>query len=155
VRGATYRESPTEEVLLYWELANPLSIQAKRGLYLFRRQNGREILYIGRAYRQSIGSRWQCPSKERLARLAKKEKTQVRPLVAGLHTSRKLTPKLIDDVERILIFLVQPRWNMPGKLTCSIQHRELVVKCEGAWPHPRSTFRYSNDFPHLISYSSE
>ena len=151
----TYREAPSDEVVLHWHLADPLTIQATRALYLFRKERGREILYIGKADRQTLHSRWSCRSKGRLAKLERKEKIRLRPLITGFHTKRRVTPQLIDDVERLLIFLVQPRWNHPGKETCRLHHRDLFVRCDGDWPHRRTPFWYSDDFPNLLSYGSE
>jgi hypothetical protein len=54
VRVLKYRREPTDEVELYWRLADDLTLQASRALYLFRNQRGREILYIGKAYHQTI-----------------------------------------------------------------------------------------------------
>jgi hypothetical protein len=61
----------------------------------------------------------------------------------------------VDDVERLLIFLVDPLWNRTGKSTCRLHHRNLVVKCTGEWPHRRTTFSYCDDFPFSLSYTSE
>jgi hypothetical protein len=150
-----YRREPTDEIELHWRLADKLTLRATHALYLFRKLRGREILYIGKAERQTIGSRWSCQSKKWLERLAKREGIGTKPLITGFHATRRITPHLIDDVERLLIFLIGPRWNGPGKETCRLYHRHLVVSCSGEWPHPRTTFEYLDDFPSSLSYSSE
>jgi hypothetical protein len=99
-RQFRYRKKPDEVVELFWQEGDALTIQATKAVYLLRKRRTREILYIGKASRQSVGRRWLCRSKERLHKLAKKERVQMCPLVAGLHTSRRITPQLIDDVER-------------------------------------------------------
>ncbi len=153
-RGAQFRKAPTETIELYWRFADELTQHSKRAMYLFRKQNGREILYIGKAYYQSIKHRWECKAKGRLAKLARKEKVQLRPFIAGVHTSRKITPKLLDDIERLLIFLVRPRWNVPRKQSCTLHHRDLVIRCSGYWPYPRTEFSYYDDFPWELSFRS-
>ncbi len=70
------------------------------------------------------------------------------------HRENVLTPQLINDVERLLIFLLNPRWNGPGKVTCRLHHRELTVKCSGEWPHPRTIFTYYDKFPFSLAYGS-
>jgi hypothetical protein len=153
-RQFRYRKKPDEGVELFWQEGDALTIQATKAIYLLRRWRSREILYIGKASRQSVGRRWLCRSKGRLHKLAKKEHVQMCPLVAGLHTSRRITPQLIDDVERLLIFLLNPRWNGPGKLACRLHHRELVVRCSGGWPHQRKLFTYFDEFPFKLEYGS-
>jgi hypothetical protein len=153
-RQFRYRKKPDEVVELFWQEGDALTIQATKAIYLLRRRRTREILYIGKASRQSVGGRWLCPSKGRLHKLAKQEHAQMCPLVAGLHTSRRITAQLIGDVERLLIFLLNPRWNGPGKLTCRLHHRELVVRCSGEWPHRRALFTYLDEFPFKLEYSS-
>lgn len=78
----------------------------------------------------------------------------MKPLVAGFHTSRPLTPQLINDVERLLIFLLSPRWNGPGKRTCRLHHHEITVKCLGEWPHQRTVFTYYDEFPFSLAFGS-
>ena len=150
-----YRSEPTQEVDLFWESANPLNIRSTSALYLLKNPRAGKILYIGKAGSQTIRDRWLCRSKDRIAKLARKERIRVRPLVAGLHTSRRLTSELVNDVERLLIFLVQPRWNRMGMDTCRLHHRELVVNCSGKWPLRRYRFSYLDDFPSELRYRSE
>jgi hypothetical protein len=155
MRPLKYSREPTETVELCWQVPDALRIQASNAIYFFRRKRGRGILYIGKAGRQTVKGRLFCRSKDRLRELAKRDGGEVRPFVAALFTKRPVTRKLVDDVERLLIFLVDPPWNRPGKLTCRLHHRELVVKCTGEWPHPRTTFSYCDDFPFSLSYKSE
>jgi len=154
-QGAQFKTPPTELLQLFWQPADALTQHSKRALYFFRKQNGREILYIGKAYYQTIKNRWECKSKDRLGKLARKEKITLRPFIAGVHTSRRLTPELFDDIERLLIFLVRPRWNGPLKLSCTLHHRDLVIECSGDWPYPRTEFSYYNDFPWELSFTSK
>jgi hypothetical protein len=154
-RTLNFRSEPTTEIELFWEPVDQLALQARNALYLCRKLRGRKVLYIGKSVRQTIKGRFLCPSKDRLARLAREEGVSLRPLVAGFHTSRRLTPQLIDDVERLLIYLVEPCWNVRGKNTCRLHHRDLVVRCSGEWPHPRTSFEYHDDFPLSLIYRSE
>jgi hypothetical protein len=96
-----------------------------------------------------------CRPKDRLIELAGKEGRVVRPFLAGLFTTRRQTPELIDDVERLLIFLLAPEWNRSGKITGRLHHRDLVVICSGEWSHPRIRFEYHDGFPFSLCYSSE
>jgi hypothetical protein len=155
MRRLKYVRPPSEDVELYWRKADDLTLHARRAIYLFRRYGSREILLIGKAYRQSLKNRWNCPSKKRLDKLARKEHIKIAPLIASPFTKKRITPKLIDDIERLLIFLVRPRWNGPGKQSCTLHHRVLVVKCSGEWPYPRAEFSYRNDLPHTLFIASK
>jgi hypothetical protein len=154
-RRVNYVREPTEIVELFWRPPDSLTIQSRRALYYLRPRGRTGIMYIGKAGRQSIKNRIYCPSKGWLEKIMRKEKLAMRPFVASIHTTRIVTPKLIDDIERLLIFLVQPQWNRTGKQTCRLHHRELVVECNGQWSHPRSRFSYCDDFPHSLTYGSE
>lgn len=154
-RALQYRHGPTDDVVLFWQVADNLSLQACQAVYFFRNQRSREILYIGKAYRQTIKARWFCQSKARLERLARKEGITTTSLIAGFHTARRITPYLVDDIERLLIFMLQPRWNGPGKASCQLHYRDLVVICNGAWPHRRSKFSYRCNLPFSLTYGSE
>ena len=68
-----------------------------------------------------------------------------------LHVNRPVTKDLIEDVEKLLIFLLEPRWNDVGKASCRLRHRNLKVICNGEWPHARNTFTYCNKFPRKLS----
>jgi hypothetical protein len=122
-----------------------------RALYFYRAYRTRKILYIGKAYRQSIKDRWNCPSKQKIVRRG----VTVRPFVTGFHTSRRLTPQLFDDVERLLIFLVQPEKNRHHKESCRLHHKRLDVECLGEWPYPRYRFSYNANLPFSLSFSSK
>lgn len=155
MRQLNFARQPTEDIELCWRRADDLTIDSRRAIYLWRRQGTREILYIGKAYKQSLKSRWNCPSKKRLDRLAKREKVVIRPLIASVFTKQAKTSHLFDDIERLLIFLVQPRWNVTLKSSCTLQHHTLIVKCSGDWSYPRTEFRYCNDLPHALFIASE
>jgi hypothetical protein len=147
------REPATDEIQLYWRKADELTLYSTRALYLVRRKGSRAISYIGRAGRQSVKARWKCRSKDKWAEL-ERDGTTFAPLVCGLFTTRKITPKLIQDVERLLIFMIQPILNSKGRTSCVLYHRELTVTCAGEWPYPRSTFHYRNNLPHSLVMSS-
>jgi hypothetical protein len=151
-RKLNFREEPTRDVQLFWRRADDLTIRSTHALYLIRRFGTRSILYIGKADRQSFKARWNCRSKNRWRPLERKG-VRLAPLVAGLFTSRVVTPKLIQDVERLLIFLVQPALNEKGKLSCALHHRELRVTCTGEWPYPRGVFSYCDNLPHSLEIS--
>ena len=142
---------PTEEVNLFWEVANVLNLRSTLALYLLTKRGGRKIMYIGKAGSQTIRSRLLCASKERLS----KKRVECRVLVAGLQTSRRVTKKLVDDVERLLIFLVQPEWNRVGKRSCRLHHQELIVNCDGKWPLRQSRYSCLDEFPLELHYRSE
>jgi hypothetical protein len=154
-RRLKHRREPTKDVELFWRLPDELTIQAKRAVYFFRRKGSRAILYIGKADRQTVRSRLFCRSKDGLLKPARDDRGGVKVFVAGLYTTRPVTPALIDDVERLLIFMVHPSGNRTGKASCRLHHRDLVVRCAGEWPHPRTVFSYANDFPRSLSYGSE
>ena len=135
--------------------ADDMTIRSTRALYLVKPFGGREVLYIGKADRQCLRDRWNCRSKNRWSKFERKEKKRLAPLVTGFFTTRPVTKNLIEDVERLLIFLVQPRLNRSGKQSCRLHHRSLVVRCGGLWPHSRTTFTYHNELPLLLRISSE
>jgi hypothetical protein len=144
-------EAPTEEVNLFWEVANVLNLRSTPALYLLTKRGGRKVMYIGKAVSQTVRSRLLCASKERLS----KKRVECCVLVAAPHTSRNVTKKLVDDIERLLIFLVQPEWNRVGKQSCRLHHRELIVNCDGKWPLRQHQYYCLDEFPFELHYRSE
>lgn len=149
-----YREKKTDDILLNWERPTTLTLSSSRCLYLMRVFRGRKILYIGKAGKQSVNARFKCQSKDRWVGKGIEADTELAPFVAGLFTSRRVTPKLIADVERLLIFFIQPPLNKPGRCSLSLHHREVNIRCQGQWPHPMTEFSYCRDLPRLLAISS-
>jgi hypothetical protein len=52
-----YVGKATDDIFLFWEMPSHLTMQVKNAIYFFRKHGSREILYIGKAGRQSVGSR--------------------------------------------------------------------------------------------------
>src|ERR1700677_2251324 len=66
--------------------------------------------------------------------------TSSEPPLRVLQDDAILILKLIQDIERLLIFLVRPALNEKGRLSCALHHREPTVTCTGEWPYPRGVF---------------
>ena|SRR5882724_11924363 len=117
---------------------------------------GRKVLYIGKAGKQSINARFKCRSKDRWVKKGIKSDTLLVPLVAGFTTTRTATAELIKDVEKLLIFLVQPELNGPHKKSLTLHYSDILVECDGLWPHPSKFFSYYRDLPRLlVMYSGQ
>lgn len=150
-RVMTFKGKPTRAIRLHWRIPDDMTMHSTRAVYLMRKPGTRTIQYIGKAYRQSLLKRWECGSKDKWAG---QKGPHYAPLVSGLFTTRKITPELINDVERLLIFMVQPILNHKGKSSCRLHHRELTIHCAGAWPYPRTTFAYRDFLPHSLEFSA-
>lgn len=138
-----YREKPNKTVQILWREADPALLQINKALYMYRTLRGRTILLIGKAGRETIRQRWTCPSKDRVNRLAKKEGIKhVRPFIGILFTVLPITHSLVHDVEKLLIFHVQPRWNQTGKQSYTMARPNLTVERRGWWPHREWSFQH-------------
>lgn len=107
-----------------------------RCLYAYTTVNTDEILYIGKAWRNTIHERWKAPDKEKLWR-ALEEQRQIHEhcIMFGnleLEEGRKFSSELLSDVESLLIAREQPWGNIQSKKS-RISRRNLKVKCLGNW----------------------
>jgi hypothetical protein len=127
-----------DRVEVHWVTADENLVRDLRGLYRF--DYGRETLLIGKADKQTPWRRWNCHSKDGFKEWALSEGiSQVRPLLGEIYTDSRLTAQLLEDVEKLLIFRVQPRGNVSAKQSFTLSRR-LTVRCTGLWHHKTRTF---------------
>jgi hypothetical protein len=133
---------------IYWHVLDDDDVawQWSRVLYAYVHPRRPEILYIGKAdgLRSTVRSRWNGADKlDGFWRDLRRERRIVEHRVMvgdlALRPDARLTRQFLEDVERLLIFHVQPWGNL--RSTESPPPRPgLRVRCRGrAWPG-RSSF---------------
>jgi len=115
-----------------------------RALYAYFTVDDSEILYIGKAGRQTVRERWNRSAKEGFWDALETERNikehVVRVGEIWLDEGRKLTRELLSDVETLLIKRLRPWGNIQSRLS-RIPRPGLRVRCEGDWPIERLEFR--------------
>lgn len=113
-------------------------------LYAFFAPTNDEALYVGKADFTTVKKRYQCKSKERVRNLIKKKKRldgwRVYVGEIYLESGRRFSSELLSDIESLLIMNLQPCGNNKARKT-RISRPDLLVKCCGAWPLNKKTFR--------------
>jgi hypothetical protein len=103
-------------------------------LYGYLSSNGKELLYIGKAYGCSVRERWH--GKERFWEDYEKEfrHTEHIPIVGDLSLppGRNLTNELLSDVESLLIQDIMPWGNIQSRATRTSRPGMRVI-CRGGW----------------------
>jgi hypothetical protein len=158
IRNVRYRKEPTTDICLHWVRCCNTTKQVKRTLYAIVKPGTTKILYLGKAYGSSVWDRWQCTNKLNIGKRCGMPKgdLNIGPLIAMIHTSLTTTPKLIDDIERLLLFILQPCGNEKCVDSINLYHRELIVECSGDWPRRNpKTFYYQNELPNKLIVGSE
>ena len=122
--------------------------QYLRCLYAYTTTNANEILYIGKAERNSIYQRWKAPDKQKLW-LALQNQRQIyeHRVWAGdleLEAGRKFSWQLLSDIESLLIACEQSWGNVQCRNT-RISRLNLEVKCLGNWIGSKFLFRKKHD----------
>lgn len=112
-------------------------------LYAYQAPRGRELLYIGKSWGVSVRGRWNYQAKSSFWDDLERERgirTHI-PLIGELYLpkGRRISEKLLADVESLLIYSIEPWGNIQ-----SIQSRRsrpgLTVTCGGDWPHRKRVF---------------
>ncbi len=112
-------------------------------LYAIVEPSSGDIVYIGKADRSSVRARWRrCGAKadvwdwcERAYR-SREHAFYVGELDSG---ATRLTRQLVEDVESLLIFRLQPSGNLQSKKS-RIRRPGMLVVCSGDWPSKRRRF---------------
>jgi len=110
-----------------------------------------EVLYIGKAWSKTVYARWRRQAKEGFWDDLEHERRIFNHRVAvgtvALLAGKRLSHKLLCDIESLLIFEIGPWGNIQGR-DQRIARPGLIVKCRGlSWTHKRRVFRDENAAP--------
>lgn len=115
----------------------------RRVLYAYFDVDDKEVLYIGKADRQTVRERRTRSAKKNFWDDLEKErniyKTIVRVGEIRLEEGHKLSRELLLDAESLLIKRLRPWGNIQSRST-RILRPGLRVRCEGDWPLNRREF---------------
>lgn len=127
------------DIIIQWRLLQPNDEgwSSLRCLYAYITTSKKEILYIGKAWSVTVRDRWNRASKDNFWNDIERERRIFKHLVLIGHItlsySGRLTPKLLADIESLLIMGEQPWGNIQSRES-RIARPGLIVKCEGKWP---------------------
>lgn len=115
----------------------------RRVLYAYFDEDDKEVLYIGKADRQTVRERRTRSAKKNFWDDLEKErniyKTIVRVGEIWLEEGHKLSRELLLDAESLLIKRLRPWGNIQSRST-RILRPGLRVRCEADWPLNRREF---------------
>lgn len=108
-----------------------------RCLYAYLTPNGKQILYIGKAWGATVRNRWSRSGKEEFWEDLEK-KTRIRrhiPLIGKIYlrVGQRLTRELLSDIESLLIKTEKPWGNIQSR-NRRIARPGMRVICNGRWP---------------------
>jgi hypothetical protein len=117
----------------------------RRALYAYFAPVKAAIYYFGKCYGTTVRQRWKYDAKRDVWKWIDKRTKNHCPIVAEfeLPEGTNLSEKLVEDIECLLIFRLQPPCNVQCKSSRG-EHRRpgMKVVCLGkAWPLPEKTFR--------------
>lgn len=127
-----YADNDTDEILQYRQV-----------LYAYTDNLGKEIIYIGKAD--------SCSVKERLGGTHKKgvfkyletslnfKEYGISVGMFDLPENKRLSPKIISDVESLLIYALKPKANIQS-VNSRTSRPGIEVICYGDWPHEYNHF---------------
>lgn len=128
-----------------WEYtdAGEESLEYSRVLYAYLHPDTNEILYIGKADYCSVGERLFGEHKEAIFD-EMSDDLEIRELhaivgILYLPENRRFSSELLSDVESLLIFEVQPPYNIQSRKS-RVCRPGLTVQCGGHWPHVQRSF---------------
>jgi len=112
-----------------------------RCLYAYLTPNGKEILYIGKAWSATVRDRWY---KKRVFWKDLEKQRGIKytiPLIGEVYLfgEQRLTRELLADIESLLINIEKP-W---GNIQCQkdrIRRPSMQVKCTSKWPKRRKIY---------------
>jgi hypothetical protein len=122
-----------------------------RVLYAYLAPRAAAIYYIGKAYgnETSVRKRWRRDAKEAVWKCVDAHTKNHCPIVGELDLPQgtNFSKKLVDDIECLLIFRLQPPCNVQCKSSRGKYRRSgMKVVCVGdAWPLSERTFRDTDD----------
>ena len=107
-----------------------------RVLYAYISPENGEILYIGKADKCSVRERWNYSAKNKFWDWANEVRgLNAHSLIVGdllLENGKKFSSQLLDDVESLLIFKLQPQGNEKSRKSRISRHGMKIV-CQGDW----------------------
>jgi len=113
-------------------------------LYAYSYPDTHEIIYIGKAFGQTVRGRFRYSSKEGLWEDLERERGIRKVIVlvgeVFLPPGRRLTDELISDIESLLIKRIQPYGNIQSR-NSRISRPGLRVLCVGKWPFGQREYR--------------
>lgn len=117
-------------------------------LYAVLHPDTEEILYLGKSDgpTSTVRKRWGAPDKhERVWRWIEAELGLFKHgFIVGefrMPTGRRLTAKLVGDIESRLIYQIKPWANRQNTKSRGYSRPGEVLVCQGHWPLKRKTFR--------------
>jgi hypothetical protein len=117
----------------------------ERALYAYLAPVRPAVYYIGKCYGTTVRQRWNYDAKSDVWDCINKQTKNHRAIVAGfeLPQGMNLTRELVDDIECLLIYRLQPPCNVQCKSTRGKYRRPgMKVVCQGkAWPLSQRAFR--------------
>lgn len=130
--------------------------EKSRSLYAYFR--GKKPLYIGKAEEKTVRQRFTAGDKANLFDwLADQHKLSVDSfdVLVGIpqaEAGRRVTYKVLRDLDSLLIYRLRPVGNIKGIMTIGIR-RQLRVFCNGAWPLARAAFRNIGSHPAEVAFA--
>lgn len=115
-----------------------------RCLYAFKDRRTGEIVYLGKAGRQTVAQRFMCRRKDGLWEYMDENGIHECDMLLGevfLDDGRRYSEKLLWDIERLLISAIRPCGNVSG-IRSSGGRADLCVECIGRWPGGRRIYCY-------------
>ena len=119
--------------------------RVQQALYVYLAPGKPVIYYIGKCYGTSVRQRWNYDAKSDVWDWINERTKNHRAIMAEfeLPEGMNLTKKLVDDIECLLIFRLQPPCNVQCKSSRGkYRRRGMKVVCLGnAWPLSEKTFK--------------
>ena len=107
---------------------------ARRVLYAVAHRGVRRPLYLGKADGCTVYERAHAPDKDGLWRWLADSGIHMHICLVGVPTTDGvLSRQLLADVESLLIFHLQPHWNIQNKRARGISRPGMVVSCIDEW----------------------
>lgn len=132
------------EVVVSWSWARAEDFELCRCLYAYLHPRTDNLLYLGKADRQSVGQRMKGRHKDDVYEYLEREHRvqKLRPLIGELLLDEKqrYSSALLADVESLLINQIAPPCNV-SCIGSRIERPGLTVVCRGDWwPLRQRTF---------------
>ncbi|HEV2381582.1 MAG TPA: hypothetical protein VG206_17535 [Terriglobia bacterium] len=116
-----------------------------RALYAYLAPQRAAIDYIGKCDGKTVRQRWGYDAKSAVWDCINQRTKHHHVIVGEFGTEERLTRKLVDDIESLLIYRVhqiQPLCNLKNTASRGNHWRPgMKVECRGAWPLSQKTFR--------------
>lgn len=117
----------------------------ERALYAYLAPVRPAIYYVGKCYGTSVRERWRYDAKSDVWDCIEEHTKNHRPIVAEFERPEgmNLTQKLVDDIECLFIFRLQPPCNVQCKSSRGKYRRPgMKIVCVGKdWPLPVKIFK--------------